>query len=273
MPRRFLRCVLFAVAASLSAFVPAGAAEKPDSWGEWQSARTLYDAGRLQESLAALQSTPSHSANFYYNVGTLYYRLGDSGKSVAYLEKANRLRAHDPDIQFNLTAARKALSQNLGEGKLDPASNWLESVADRIPVDEIRGTIGLVAFIVLLLWVRAYLKTRRLLKALLQPAGMVAVFAFLITATIYIAHHFALMHPPAAALETTAVRSGPGDQFLELGRVDSGMKIRLLGPVATASSSGVAPASDSAAAQELWHQVRYSAEGVGWIKASSLLLL
>jgi Flp pilus assembly protein TadD len=141
------------------AISPVQARQTP--WGSWEEAKTLFDSGKYEAALEVMQKHPSEEASFFYNLGTIYNKIGRVGTGVAYLEKANRLEPHDPAIQRNLQLARTELGRLIGHDRLDPASTWTERVADHVSLDEIRGTLGLLGTITLILWIRAYLKTRR----------------------------------------------------------------------------------------------------------------
>jgi tetratricopeptide (TPR) repeat protein len=223
---------------------------------DWQEAKSLYEAGKFDEALQAFQTHPNDTAQYFHNLGTVYYRVGQPGRALAYLEKANSLKPHDPETQHNLHLAQAAVGQLIGEARLDAASTGLESLADRVSLQEVRGALGLLGLLVAVLWLRAYWKTRNLKRTFLQPAGFIGLLGFGLTAGLYFTERLAQSHPPAFAVERQVIRSGPGDQFAQLGQVEPGMKIRLLGPV-----------------DQDWRQVRYSTDGIGWIKASSLLLL
>jgi len=231
-----------------------------DPPNEWNDAHLAYDSGKFDDALHSLQDHPREEPNYYYNLGTVHFKLGHPGLAVAYLEKANRMRAHDTDIQNNLATARNELGRVIGEARLDTSSTWVESLADRVPLDEVRGTLGLVAFVLTLVWTRKYWITRDIKKTLLQPAGILTLVALFITSALYFAQRSADSHPPAVALDSQTIRSGPGNTFIDLGHVEAGVKLRLLGPTALEGT-------------ETWRQVRFSGDGIGWIPSSSLLLL
>lgn len=259
------RGVFLLIVAGMTAGLARGASSEPSlAWGKWEDSRSLYDAGRLDEALSALLSNPTPDAHYFYNLGNVYYRLGQPGVAVAYFEKANRLKAHDSDILHNLAVARSTLQQQIGIQRLDAASTWIESLVDRVPLDEIRSTIGLLAFIVSLVWIRGYRKHRNLGKTLLRPAGLLGLLGLAITVSLYLAQRLAASSPPAVCTQAHSIRSGPGDQYLDLGKLEAGMKIRLLNQSAT---------SEGAGASELWQQIRFTHSEIGWIRASSLLLL
>ncbi|OFZ02092.1 MAG: hypothetical protein A2070_09915 [Bdellovibrionales bacterium GWC1_52_8] len=245
-----------------------------DDWSYWKEARAFYDAGRYDDALQALltQPTPQNSS-YFYNIGTIYYRLGRAGTALAYFEKANRLAPHDAEIRHNLALARKLVEASAGADRLDPASNGLEKLSDRIDLDEVRGTVGLLGLILFLFWIRTYVKTRSLSQTFLKPGSILVFLAFAITGALYLAQQVSELRPPAVLIERQAIRSGPGDRFVELGQAEAGTKVRLLGPAIAASDTQNNSAESAARPGELWRQIRFSREGIGWIPSSSLLLL
>jgi tetratricopeptide (TPR) repeat protein len=258
---------------------------------DFDSVQEAFNSGKYEAALQQLLSHPAEDSTYYYNLGTTLLELNHVGVASAYLEKANRLNPHDVAIQQNLQLAHNALSRALGPEKLDPASSWGETLADNLRLDEIRGALGLVGFIIALFWIRSYWKTRRLRETLLQPAGWLGIGALAITACLYGLERVSAMSPVAVCLEKTTIRSGPGNTFVEVSQAEAGSKLRALGPVATAAPSTAAPASVSSpvpaasspsgssepsrgdSAPPLWRQVRYSTDGIGWVPASSVLLL
>ena len=231
-------------------------------WGIWQEARKDYDSGNYEQALFAFQTHPADDANYHYNLGTLYYRMIRYGHALAHLEKANLLQPHDSDIQYNLSQVQSKLGQILGVENLDPASSWLEKLSDRLSLQEIRTALGLLGIILVMTWLHGYRKVKDLTKTLLRPAALISLAAFSTTASIYGLQRFTATASPSYCTSSQVVRSGPGEHFLELARLKEGMKLRLL--------------SQSVSAQghlELWSQVRYSQDGIGWVKASGLLSL
>src|SRR4051812_24714131 len=117
----------------------------------------LAAAGQIREAIQLLQQSPTYDASYFYNLGILYGKLNQSGLAHAYLQKANRLNPHDPEILRNLKIARGQLEKQLVETQseigVDSASNQFEQFSDRIQGDEILGVIGLVLVVVSLLWI------------------------------------------------------------------------------------------------------------------------
>ncbi|MGE0614266.1 MAG: SH3 domain-containing protein [Bacteriovoracia bacterium] len=231
------------------------------NWGAWENARASYDAGKYEDALQELRAHPAPEAGYYFNVGNVLFRLGRFGEALAYFEKADFVKPHDADISHNLSSARSAVSQVLGKSQLDPASSWLERTADKIPLDEVRGILGIMGFVVILLWLRPYLRTRDIRKTILHPAGLLGCFAFILTLSLYTAQRYASSQPPAFCVERQQVRSGPGKNYADLATVEAGTKLRITGATAVDAS------------QATWQQVRHAPDAIGWIPASSLLLL
>ncbi len=234
----------------------------------WQVMKEQYSAGKYESAISLLQEHPEETSNYYYNLGTLFLRTEKMGKAMAYLEKANRLKPYDPAIQQNLYVAREHLSRTQGAETIDAASNAIEKVADRISLNELRGILGMVGLCLVLMWLRGYLKTRSIQRTFLTLSGFVASLGMLITLSLYGAQRITESHPAAVCLDPTAIRSGPADTFLELSKIDAGTKVRALGPTATAPNS-----TNPSAPEELWRQIKFSEDGIGWVRASNILLL
>lgn len=232
------------------------------SWQSWGEFKALYDAGKYDEALQALRAHPADSSAYYFNLGNTHYRLGQYGIAAGYFEKAKQRKPFDPDIQAGLNLAQGALERQGGKQSWDPSSSWLESLADGIRLEEIQGVLALVAFVTLFFWARTYRRSRSLRATILSSSGVLCVLAFLLTSGLFLARRTADQHPPAVVLQEQIVRSGPGESYSDLVRLQPGIRIRLLGPSVAATGGA-----------DVWKQVRYSEDGIGWIRASGLLLL
>ncbi|NDG85689.1 MAG: hypothetical protein EBX52_11730, partial [Proteobacteria bacterium] len=213
----------------------------------------------------ALQQNPDYDATYFFNLGILHGKLGQPGLAVAYLEKSNQLRPHDPDTQRNLRVARKALSDHLvntgSQVSVDSASTSLERFSDRIQGEEVLGITGLVTVIVSLLWIRAYLKTRNLTKTFLKPSGWFGVLALVLVVAFYAVYRTGSLTPAAVLVNRELLRSGPGLTFPEIMSVDSGIKVRMVGSALNVNEN------------ESWQKVRYKGDQTAWLPSSSLLPL
>lgn len=240
--------------------LPIARAQAPDAWPEsWAAARKAYDAGNFEEALQKFRAHPLVHASYYYNLGNVYYRQGQFGIALAHFDRALQLDPLDSDARHNQELTLDALKRTSGRTDWDPASSWIESLADRIPLDEVRAVLGMVAFLTVLLWIRPYLRTRSIRAAFLHPAALIGLCAFLATGFLFLAQRLSEARPPAVCAERLVVKSGPGEQFLELGWLDPGIRIRMLGGAANG-----------------WRQARVAlGRGevtIGWVPESGLLI-
>jgi hypothetical protein len=243
-------------------FFTTSAHANSNSWGSWQEVEALRQSGQSAQALELLGAHPSDDPAYDYNIGTLYLDLGENGKAVAFLDRANHRLPRKESIQHNLRLARERLQQALGEGRLDPASSTIESLLDQVPRDEIRGVIGLLLLLLVAFAFRNYRKNRSLIRVFKDPACGLTEIALAITVSIWLADSFALRFPPAFTLASTTIRSGPGSEFSELSRLVPGVKLRLTGTRSNAQNSESGP---------VWVQVRFSPDHLGWVEDSALL--
>lgn len=239
-------------------------AESPKEWNE---VRSLYDSGKTNDALLLLLKNPSPDPSYFYNVGTMYLKTQRAGLAVPYLEKALRLSPLDRDVRHNLELARTELGRLISSERVDPASTLLDSVGDQLALAPTRAVLALLGLVLLLFSVRIYSKRGSAKEWILSGLGPIGVVILCIL-SLYSASSLLVpgqplgSHPAAFPVEHQTLRSGPGDQFLELTQVEAGTKLRLLGS---------APGSNGDTG--LWYQVRFSEDRIGWIKASSLLIL
>jgi len=238
-------------------------ATPPIHWAEWKEAHELFERHDYPGALAAFKNHPRESDPYYhYNLGTTYYHLNQLGVALAHFEKANQLSPHQSDILYNLNQTRHQLEKKIAPHPIDPTSSALEQIADRIPLDEARATLGLIALLVTLVWIRSYRRTRHLKETLFQASGYIGMTALTICILLYCAQRWARSSPPAIVLEPQIVRSGPGEGYMELGNLPEGVKLRILSHSVLDDHT-----------QSLWIQVRFSKDAVGWVKSSALLTL
>jgi tetratricopeptide (TPR) repeat protein len=234
---------------------------------EWKQFQTLYGQGKYQEGLSVLLTLASQfhdDPTYYYNLGTTYLQVNQLGLALAYLEKANRLWPHQTHIQSNLLEVQKKLqirSKNAPSEPLGETLTLFEQIADRLSLDELRTALGLFGFIVLALWSKAYWTHRNLRQTLVHPVRLLCMAGFILTFSLYLLQQSVMTHPPSICIMTQIIKSGPGEHFVNVTSLEEGAKVRLLGPEKIASN------------HEIWKQIRYSATGIGWARASHLLAL
>ncbi|MCM2280009.1 MAG: hypothetical protein NDJ89_18200 [Oligoflexia bacterium] len=222
----------------------------------WEELKALYDARRYEDAQRLLLENPESTHDYYYNLGTLAYRLSRHGLAVAYLEKAYRMKPYDSDTRQNLELARSGLAQVIGASKLDPGSTPLEAFGDLLAPPAARAALGTLGLFLILLGLLRYRKDGDLRESLSHPQGALGALGLVLELLLVSAQWLDQRHPAAFPLERLTVRSGPGDQYLELAQVEAGVKLRIL----STGGSG-----------DEWRQIRYAPDRIGWVRAPGLL--
>ncbi len=231
--------------------------------GDWNEFQNLYTSGQLEPALQWLKQHPSQTSSFYYNQGTVLFRLGQFGQATAYLEKAHQLDPFNSAIETNLSLARGKLAALIGETRVDPAGSWLDAVVPRLPTGDLMSVVSVLLILACLALTNRYRKIRLARRTLVSAAGAVSLGCLIALISLGALRSGAMTSPAAACLESQVVRSGPGDRFLELSRLETGAKVRLTGDAL----------SEEGNPTQVWRQIRFAPSAVGWVKASSLLLL
>lgn len=109
--------------AAIAAFESAAAKSRTDP----AAAKSLYDdaAAKFQSLIAA----DVRSSGIEYNLGNTFYRLGDIGRAVVHLRRAERLSPDDSDIQANLRYIRDQVEPRFAPDSSFPARAWSTIVA------------------------------------------------------------------------------------------------------------------------------------------------
>ncbi|MBC7693370.1 MAG: hypothetical protein H7222_16515 [Methylotenera sp.] len=248
------------------------------NWGGQQSVAAaqdtdylnLYQSGKFEDALRVLEpqaDAKKNDAAYHYNLGSIYLQLNRPSQAVIQLEWAHHLKPTDRDITKNRDLAREALAKVLGETHVDPASNPVERLDESFPLRQAAAALALLAgFLTLWTVLRNQPKS--------DPAFILGCAFLLVSLFAGIGHYAATRHPGAWVQVADVIRSGPGSQFLELSRVEPGVKLRVSDSEPRENPN---PKAGEKPGEELWMQVRFSepkeTEGIGWIKVSSLLLL
>ncbi len=95
----------------------------------------------------------------------------------------------------------------------------------------------------------------------MKPSGWFGVFGLVLVFALYGLYRSGNSSPPAIVLMKDFLRSGPGLSFPEIGPIESGVKVRIIG------------APSSVNENENWQKVRYKDGETAWLPVSSLLPL
>lgn len=82
----------------------------------FQQANGLYQDGKIAEARDLYEKIVSNgyvSEDLYYNLGNVYYRLGDLGHAILNYERAHRLAPADEDLRHNLQLANLRVTDRI----------------------------------------------------------------------------------------------------------------------------------------------------------------
>ncbi len=266
---RFIFCLALNVIASAFVFAQTEGAQHPqaavDSSSQSQAPqnqttdpRVLYDQRKFREALQVLEKTGLKTGADFYNAANCYFRLGETGRSYAYYQKAEALLPGNDDIASNLALAAAALDKNgvlmkdssLWRGKIVPLSK------------RTREDVLYFAISALTLWISTL--AFRAKSSALNLAGLFRRGSFLLALTFWAVSVLASVTllitraTPLAVVTADAIaaRSGPSETFTELFKLTAGTRVE-----------------SSDRRQAGWVQIRFSLGNVGWVMEKDLLIL
>jgi tetratricopeptide (TPR) repeat protein len=88
---------------------------------EAEEARVLYERA-LDRFLTVLEEGGARNARLLYNIGNTYFLLGDLGRAVLYLRRAELLDPADRNLQHNLRFVRSQRPDRLAPDQLSAAA-------------------------------------------------------------------------------------------------------------------------------------------------------
>lgn len=106
--------------------------------GDADAAYLAFEQGKVEDARAHYESLLSRrrsNADILYNLGCCAYRQGDFGASVAYFERARRLKPGDSDIVENLNFVRRQLGLPAVQTDDSPGAMFI-SFRDRFRPDQ-----------------------------------------------------------------------------------------------------------------------------------------
>lgn len=180
--------------------------------------KQFSEAQSLYEQLVKQGIT---SADLFYNLGTTYAQLGDSGRAVLYLEKARRLAPRDRDAEANLRLVEPPM--NRAHERL-----WLKLILD-LTFDEWLSVFFIVYIISALLWAAWFWRPRAQRSRLLKASTITFSVAAIVVGTCAgVSYYYTQVTRYGVVLTPGAiVRSGPDERFSELIRAPEGLKVEV----------------------------------------------
>jgi tetratricopeptide (TPR) repeat protein len=195
----------------------------------FQAANQAYDQKDYPAAVEKYQSLLQKgyaSAAVYYNLGNVYFRLGDLGQSIWCYRNGLELSPGDQDIKENLQFARLYRVDKIAEER----GFFLAAVFSTLPValglNLLSWLAALSWWVTLGVWL-AYLVYRRRSR-IMQIATVASVAVFLLLGTSLWAGLKAEQKESAVVLSAQAdAKSGPGEDYVSLFTVHQGLECQI----------------------------------------------
>lgn len=198
----------------------------------WRRGNDAYFKGDLNGALAAYEQLDRQnvvSAELYYNLGVVYFRQGNLGRSVWSFERAVNLAPDDEDARFNLAQARKLAERRVRDriegAERDPT--WIRVVTFFTASEQtwLFLILYLTCFVLLFLRRRA----RETSRAALGASAALVGFAALLAGGLLVGR-VALDRIPFGVVlpDVVSVKEGADPNYRTTFAVHAGLRVRLL---------------------------------------------
>ena len=192
----------------------------------------LYTQENYAEAAEAYQAVLQSgvAAEVYYNLGNCYYKLDKIPMAILNYERALLLAPADADIRANLALARgKTVDKVIPPSEMFFVT-WWRNLTNSMSIDA-WSTLGLAAFVVILLGLLAYMFATPLWARKLGVYGAMALFLFMLVANLAALSQYAgLKHHDTAIVLSPAVsvKSSPSERSTDLFLIHEGSKVEIL---------------------------------------------
>lgn len=193
------------------------------------------------------------SENLYYNLGNTYFKTGELGKSILYLEKAQKLAPRNKDIHHNLRFAYARTADNIEPLPHLFFVNWWFSLLNFFSASKwaVLG-ISLLWFAVILWGLYIFLKAKKVKLGSILFLSLSLVFLFL----AYQKNNYDKDSNSAIILQKAVnTKSSPNHNAQEMGTIHEGLKVSVQDSV------------------DNWYKIRLQDGSETWVKKEVLALI
>jgi len=174
----------------------------------------FYEAKEYDSAITEYQKLLKdnyHSAELYFNLGNCYYKKGDLGYAILNYLRAQRLDPTDDDIKANLAFARQFMPTRLEGVKINPVSEFFDTLVSPITLDS-AAWISSILFIILLLYLSlvVYLQMRGGLVKLIS-ISLLILFVVVAGLTTYKFRREYVTKTGVIVAENTKILSSPAN--------------------------------------------------------------
>lgn len=231
--------------------------------GHHQSMRMLFESaskeyldGNFEAALERyneIERQGLYSGSLYYNIGNVYYKLGQTGKAILYWEKALALSGRDEDLDVNLAIARSSLPHKQDELVRLPVLNWLDRLRAKsasVHLPWMAIILSLIAFagIALNRWFG-----KRVVRRMGRIVAITALFLWIMVVSLIVINHREIQSNRSGIVTSVeaSVYSAPSISSGKLlFMVYEGMKFRLVREL------------------EGWYEISLGTDQQGWVEKS-----
>ncbi len=193
-----------------------------------------YKAGQYAsaiEAFEALRSEGYDGFDILYNLGNVYYKNGDVGKSIVSFERALRFDPRNPDALHNLNVVRARTRDRIEPMPLIFFVRWW----NELKVSRLPGDFFIMS--VLLLWLVAgaafvfFGFRTRMVRRIALVAGILLATMFAISATLYHSRSLELEERRTAVVMQTqvTVKSAPNKSGIDSFVIHEGLTVEIIG--------------------------------------------
>ena len=224
-------------------------------------ADALYEKEQYGDAAAAYESILKQEgvvAEVYYNLGNCYYKLDEIPMAVLNYERAFLLDPGDADIRANLALARgKTIDKVVPPSEMFFVT-WWRDLTNCMSINA-WTVLGIVAFVLMLLGVLAYMFMSQMTVRKIGVYGAMAMLVVIIIANLAaLSQHTDLTHRNTAIILAPAVtvKSSPSETSTDLFLIHEGSKVEIL---------------DNSMKE--WLEVKFEEGKQGWVPVSTLEII
>lgn len=192
----------------------------------------FYETGKYQQAIEQYEkilSSGYESGPLYYNLGNVFFKLGQTGKSILYYERAKKLLPRDQDIEFNLKIANLYVADKIKVPEQFFLFKSVTNFKNYFSIDTLGWIVlGFYLITMVLLIIRIFFRqrtARRATNVFLVPVVIIlAVFALTLVSRLYDQASISegvIMQPKIEVL------SSPAKDATELFSLHEGVKVRI----------------------------------------------
>ncbi len=194
------------------------------------------------------------SADLYYNIGNVFYKMNDFTSAILFYERAKKLNPGNEDIEYNLKVANSKIAD-----KIEPIPDlfyrrWYTSMTRQFSVDT-WAKAGIIGFALTLVLAAFYVISRVLFIRKLGFWLGIILFFLSLFCFLFAYQDFRNLKNQTEAIifaPTVTIKSSPDDKSIDLFVLHEGTKVQLMDQIGN------------------WFEIKIANGSIGWLPSSSI---